>query len=179
MPSSPDNSISDTTPAEIIPSETASATPKWDKVEQERLTRRAALRKMGYTSGIALFSMFAVDDLARMAIQKMEQHKETQQIAETVAKEFESSGIALANFTSSVPCGYNTFPGCWNCCHKYNTDMNALEANMSNCAQQGHSYAYCSQLYSYDSNSSLYENNLNTCSDNCAQSPCKCTCTSE
>ena len=93
-------SSTDTTPTELIPSEptaTASATPKWDKVEQERLTRRAALRKMGYTSGIAMFSMFAVDDLARMAIKKMEQHKETKQIAETVAKEFKNSGIAMAN----------------------------------------------------------------------------------
>ncbi len=93
------NLPTDTTAAELIPSEptaTDSATPKWDKVEQERLTRRAALRKMGYTSGIAMFSLFAVDDLARMAIKKMEQHKETRQIAEAVAREFKNSGIALA-----------------------------------------------------------------------------------
>ncbi len=109
MPSPTDKPISDTTPAELILSETAapdSATPKWDRVEQERLTRRAALRKMGYTSGIALFSMFAVDDLARMAIKKMEQHKETKQIAETVAREFKNSGIALANSGSN----YNGCP---------------------------------------------------------------------
>ncbi len=102
--SSADNPTSDTPTTGLIPAETAapvSDTPKWDKVEQERLTRRAALRKMGYTSGIALFSMFAVDDLARMAIKKMEQHKETRQIAETVAKEFKNSGIAFANSTSN------------------------------------------------------------------------------
>ena len=105
--SSADNSISDTPTTELTPAEPAavSATPKWDKVEQERLTRRAALRKMGYTSGIAIFSMFAVDDLARMAIQKMEQHKETKQIAETVAKEFKNTGIAFALPQSSAGSG--------------------------------------------------------------------------
>lgn len=100
-------SPADTPTTELIPSDahnSASATPKWDKVEQERLTRRAALRKMGYTSSIALFSMFAVDDLARMAIKQMEQHRETRQIAETVAKEFKNSGIALANSISDY-CG--------------------------------------------------------------------------
>jgi len=105
-------SPTDPTPAELIPSEPTaadSATPKWDKVEQERLTRRAALRKMGYTSGIALFSLFAVDDLARMAIKKMEQHKETRQIAETVAKEFKNSGIAAAN-------SFSNYCGCFSPC---------------------------------------------------------------
>ncbi len=98
----------DTLTTELIPSETVtpdSATPKWDKMEQERLTRRAALRKMGYTSGIALFSLFAVDDLARMAITQMEQHKETRQIAETIAEEFKNAGIAIADSNSSNgPC---------------------------------------------------------------------------
>lgn len=107
--SSADMPISDTPTPELTFTETAapaSATPKWDKVEQERLTRRSALRKMGYTSGIALFSMFAVDDLARMAIKKMEQHKETRQIAETIATEFKDAGIAFANPNSSQggPC---------------------------------------------------------------------------
>lgn len=68
---------------------------------------------MGYTSGIALFSMFAVDDLARMAIKQMEQHKETRQIAETVAREFKNAGIALANPNSSVCTGGGSVkPGC-------------------------------------------------------------------
>lgn len=110
-------SSTDTPTTELLPSEADnSATPKWDKVEQERLTRRAALRKMGYTSGIALFSLFAVDDLARMAIQKMEQHKETRQIAETVAKEFKNAGIALAGPNSyNDPCAGSTQQDCQGC----------------------------------------------------------------
>jgi len=45
---------------------------------------------------MALFGMFAVDDLARLAIKKMEQHKETHEIGETVAKEFKSTGVVFA-----------------------------------------------------------------------------------
>lgn len=85
------------------------APPNWERVERERLTRRAALRKMGYTSGIALFSMFAVDDLARMAMKQMEQHKETRQIAETIAEEFKNAGIAFASPQSSGPCGSSPY----------------------------------------------------------------------
>ena len=66
------------------------------KFEAEKLTRRAALRKFGITSGMAIFGMFAADDLARMVIKKMEQNEATRQIAETVAHEFKNSGIAFA-----------------------------------------------------------------------------------
>ncbi len=65
--------------------------------EAEKLTRRRALKKFGITTGMAVFGMFAADDLARMVIKKMEEHKETQQIAEVVAQEFGNSGIAFAN----------------------------------------------------------------------------------
>ncbi len=47
------------------------------KFEQERMTRRSALRKLGMTSGMALFSLFTVDDLARIAVKKLAEHKET------------------------------------------------------------------------------------------------------
>ena len=67
------------------------------KFEAEKMTRRAALRKLGITSGMAFFSLFAVDDLARMAIKKMRQNEATRDIAETVAREFKDAGIAFAD----------------------------------------------------------------------------------
>ncbi len=79
-----------------------------EKFEEARLSRRAALRKMGLTTGMAFFGLFAVDDLARIAIKQMEQHKETRQVAETVAKEFKTAGIAFADagsITLSSACG--------------------------------------------------------------------------
>lgn len=87
-----------------------------EKFEQARLSRRAALRKIGITSGMALFGMFAVDDLARVAIKKMEQHKETRQIAETVAKEFKTSGIVFADTVSCTECNTTCTPDADNDC---------------------------------------------------------------
>ena len=87
----------------------APATPqtetKLEQFERERLTRRTALKKLGMTTGMTLFSLFAVDDLARLAIKRMEEHKETRMIAETVAKEFKDSGIAFAGGPSWLGCG--------------------------------------------------------------------------
>ena len=96
-----------------------------EKFEQARLSRRAALRKIGLTSGMAFFGLFAVDDLARLAIKRMEQHKETRQIAETVATEFKNSGIAFADATgeSYDPC--------------------KLEGCSSTCGSGGHSWLTC------------------------------------
>jgi len=73
------------------------------KFEAEKLTRRAALKKFGITIGMAVFGMFAADDLARMVIKKMEETEATRQIAETVAHEFKNAGIAFAD--SSTTCG--------------------------------------------------------------------------
>jgi hypothetical protein len=67
-----------------------------EKFEQARLSRRAALRKMGLTTGMALFGMFAVDDLARIAIKKMEEQKQLHEVGETVAKEFKNTGVVFA-----------------------------------------------------------------------------------
>lgn len=86
------------------------------KFEAEELTRRSALRKFGITSSMALFGMFAIDDLARVAIKKMEENKLTHEVGETVAKEFKNSGIAFAGAdgsSSGNPCGNDT--GTVNC----------------------------------------------------------------
>jgi len=114
-------------------------------VEQERLTRRAALRKMGYTSGIALFSMFAVDDLARMAIQKMEQHKETKQIAETVAKEFKNSGIAMANpnYSNCGGCVANCVAGPYQECIACDSGCPGSYVSNIGCNDSRYSKAQC------------------------------------
>ena len=77
------------------------------KFEREKLTRRAALKKFGITTGMSVFCMFGADDLARIVIKKMEEHEQTRQIAETVAHEFKNAGIAFAD-SSSDPCSNST-----------------------------------------------------------------------
>lgn len=71
------------------------------RVEQERITRRAALRKLGFGAGLAAFSLLGVDDIARMVGQRMERMARHNKVASQVAKEFQGAGIALANVTLS------------------------------------------------------------------------------
>ena len=143
-----------------------------EKFEQARLSRRAALRKMGLTTGMALFGIFAVDDLARVAIKKMEEQKQLHEVGETVAKEFKNSGIAFADATGSsiAACDYYNDPACWNSCHTLHTDDEDCTKSYAGCLQQGYPTADCQHA-----------------NDLCAQgasdrfakrsSGCSCTCT--
>ncbi len=71
-------------------------TQKLQKYEREQLSRRAALRKMGYTSALAAFAMFSVDDLARMVGKAMEQRARDSQVAEVAARELQGAGVVMA-----------------------------------------------------------------------------------
>lgn len=76
-----------------------------EQVEQEHLTRRAALRKLGFGAGLSAFMLLGVDDLARMVGTKMAQTARDNKTAEQVAKEFQSAGVALADGSASgAPC---------------------------------------------------------------------------
>ena len=72
--------------------------------EQERMNRRAALKKLGITSVATVLGVFAADDFARMAIRVMEQNKATRQVAETLAHELKNAGVALADVTAGDRC---------------------------------------------------------------------------
>lgn len=67
------------------------------RVEQEKMTRRAALRKFGFGAGMAAFSLLGVDDFARMVGQRMERVAGDNKVAQHVAKEFQNAGIAMAD----------------------------------------------------------------------------------
>lgn len=67
-----------------------------EQIERERLTRRQALRKLGFGAGLSAFMLLGVDDLARMVGDKMQQMAGDNQVANQVAKEFQSAGIAFA-----------------------------------------------------------------------------------
>jgi len=71
------------------------------QVEDSKLTRRAALRKLGYGAGFAAFSLLGVDDLARLVGQRLERLSGDSKVAQAVAQEFQSAGIALASATGT------------------------------------------------------------------------------
>lgn len=74
------------------------------RVEQEKLTRRAALRKLGFGAGMGAFMLLGVDDFARMVGKRMERMAGDNKAAETVAKEFQGAGVAFAGGPSWI-CG--------------------------------------------------------------------------
>lgn len=86
--------ISAGTPAETMDTQTAR------QVEREKLTRRAALRKLGFGAGLAAFSLLGVDDFARMVGQRMQRMAGDNKVAQAVAKEFQESGVAFAAFSN-------------------------------------------------------------------------------
>ena len=91
-------------PEETQPAPAAEVLTASEQFEQERMSRRAALRKLGITSAATVFGMFAVDDFARMAIRVMEENKATEKIAEVLAHDFKSAGVALASTTAYDRC---------------------------------------------------------------------------
>lgn len=70
--------------------------------ESACMTRRQALRRIGLTTGIALFTLTSADDLARMAVAKLKTHHETRGIADKVARELRSAGVAFAGTTDLI-----------------------------------------------------------------------------
>ena len=78
-----------------------------ERIENERMTRRKALRKFGFTAGMAVFSVLTVDDLARIASKKLQDTEATKGIGDMLAKEFRSAGVAMANPYGGDPYGNN------------------------------------------------------------------------
>lgn len=79
-----------------------SASAARKRFEQERLTRRKALRKLGMVSGIAAVGLLSIDDLARLSASKLKEYKATAEIGDSLAREFHSAGVAFATGVSSA-----------------------------------------------------------------------------
>lgn len=82
-----------------------------EQIELERLTRRQALRKLGFGAGLSAFMLLGVDDLARMVGAEMQKRAGDNKVAEQVAKEFQNAGIAFAAGPSGGYCS-----DCTNAC---------------------------------------------------------------
>ena len=74
-----------------------------------RFNRRAALRRIGITTGATFLGLFAADDLARLAIAGLERHRATQGIAAELAREFNGAGVAYAQ-GGTYHCGVRDQP---------------------------------------------------------------------
>lgn len=67
------------------------------KLEDERMSRRQALRKMGILSGVAVLALVSVDDLARLASKQLATNAGNLEVAGAVAKGLRNAGVAFAD----------------------------------------------------------------------------------
>ncbi len=67
------------------------------RAEQEKMTRRAALRRIGMAGGMAILGTLTIDDLARVSAKKLQENEVTRGIGESLAKEFKDAGVAIAD----------------------------------------------------------------------------------
>lgn len=116
------------------------------RVEQEKMTRRAALRKLGFGAGVAAFGLLGVDDFARMVGQRLERMAGDSKVAAQVAKEFQSAGIALA----SIPYyPYSQTPCCSHCTNQEKIDLDkclATQKAYTNAHPSGYDVYYYQAL---------------------------------
>ena len=105
------------------------------RFENERMTRRGALRKFGFMAGMAVFATLSVDDLARIAAKKMQDNAVTKGIGDTLAKEFQAAGVALANDDLGHPYGgYYMKAGPWDAeCVGKSKCMACCDTKHANC----------------------------------------------
>lgn len=112
------------------------------RVEQEKLTRRAALRKLGFGAGMAAFALLGVDDLARMVGKRMERMAGDNKVAEQVAKEFQAVGVASANPSPY----YSPQPCCSHCTNQQDIDDKKCLAIQQACTYAP-SLCYANAMY--------------------------------
>ena len=83
------------------------------KTESEQvISRRAALRRFGFTSLATFAGVLGVDDLARIAISHMKSQGFNDTLTKGIAKELRGAGIAFAQGTGNVSykCGVHIVP---------------------------------------------------------------------
>jgi len=101
-----------------------------EQFERERMTRRQALRKFGMTTGMAVFAMFSVDDLAHLVGNAMQQRSKDNKVVKQIAQELQQAGVALAS-----PSGQPPLPG--------GCDSNATGATKDACCDGTSVGAWC------------------------------------
>ncbi len=144
---------------------------KTQKLEREQLSRRAALRKLGYTSVLSVFALFSVDDLARMVGRAMEQKARDNEVAEVVARELRDAGLAMAqptgpyascagaeNLTNCLACNQARSNGCQAnaktpaqktaCTNCSNTGKSDCNANPTDWSKFNRDWSYCTTIMS-------------------------------
>jgi hypothetical protein len=89
--------------------------------EQQAMTRRQALGRLGFLAGAAAVAALGVDDLTRLVGRKMERMTGDNETARKVAQEFSNAGVAFAGPSH-------------NCLTSHTATYCASQGNAANCA---------------------------------------------
>jgi hypothetical protein len=81
--------------------------------EQQAMTRRQALGRLGFLAGAAAVAALGVDDLTRLVGKEMQKRAGDDKTARKVAQEFANAGVAFATPSGIAwPCS-GCLIGCW------------------------------------------------------------------
>ncbi len=121
--------------------------------DQEKLSRRAALRRIGMTGGIAVLGLLTIDDLARVAAKKLDQNA----LTHGIAKDFKNAGVAFAGPSLRSICEMG-------CDNQYTTDMDACGSE----PVAGWNYAYyLGQVVAWNICRGQAHSDRTSCNDGC------------
>jgi hypothetical protein len=73
-----------------------------EQIEAERMSRRQALGRIGFLAGASAVAAMTSDELLRLVGREMQKRAGDNEIAETVAKEFQNVGMARADVVADV-----------------------------------------------------------------------------
>ena len=124
------------------------------KLENERMSRRQALRKMGVMSGAAVLSLLTVDDLARLASKQLASSGGDSELATSVAKSLRSAGVVMANpnTTTDPNSPYWRVGDCGDRCVANALSHLGHNIPMDNFGDAGNVDIYCVNAHPYNAN---------------------------
>ena len=112
-----------------------------DQSDADKLSRRAALRRIGMTGGLSVLGLLTIDDLARLSANKLAQAELTRGLA----ADLRSAGVAFADhYPSSPPAGPFPSPGAVDPYPECNGNCSCIGQNTYNdCINQGRHPLIC------------------------------------
>lgn len=90
-----------------------------EQIEAEKLSRRAALGRIGFLAGASAVAALTSDELLRKVGAEMQRRAGNNKVVNQVSKELQASGVALADGQpegSSCVCNTSQPPGYWWTC---------------------------------------------------------------
>ncbi len=112
--------------------------------EAEKMTRRAALARVGLRFGAAALAAFTVDDLARATMRALDRQAQDGKIAGAVASELRSAGVSFADGKDPSPDDdTGVIVTCDHCDKQWCADIKKVADEYVDCLMSDQSPEFC------------------------------------